>query len=108
RHRRRGSTRPPLSRRNGRGAGGEGHDARHEIFMRKQMPTLDEKYARLQTCLRDIGSVLVAFSGGVDSTVLLKVAYDTLGDQAVAATADSETYPREELGQARDLAALIG
>ena len=72
------------------------------------MPTLDEKYARLQECLHELGSVLVAFSGGVDSTLLLKVAYDTLGDRAVAATADSETYPREELAQARELAAWIG
>src|SRR4029450_10593658 len=72
------------------------------------MPTLDEKYGQLQTVLRDLESVLVAFSGGVDSTLLLKVAYDTLGKRAVAATADSETYPREELAQARELAALIG
>jgi pyridinium-3,5-biscarboxylic acid mononucleotide sulfurtransferase len=70
--------------------------------------TLDVKYARLQETLRDLGSVLVAFSGGVDSTLLLKVAHDTLGAHAVAATADSESYPREELGEARELAALIG
>jgi len=73
-----------------------------------ETPALDMKYARLQAILRDLGSALVAFSGGVDSTLLLKVAYDTLGDRAVAATADSETYPREELEQARELAALIG
>jgi uncharacterized protein len=70
--------------------------------------TLDQKYARLQGILHDLGSVLVAFSGGVDSTLLLKVAHDTLGARAIAATADSESYPREELAQARELAALIG
>ena len=72
------------------------------------MTTLDEKYSRLQSILRSLDSVLVAFSGGVDSTLLLKVAYDTLGDRAVAATADSETYPREELERARELAVAIG
>src|SRR5437762_13085267 len=76
--------------------------------MEKRMSTLDEKYTRLQAGLRELGPVLVAFSGGVDSTLLLKVAYDTLGARAIAATADSETYPREELAEARELAAAIG
>jgi len=70
--------------------------------------SLERKYEHLQAILRTIGSALIAFSGGVDSTLLLKVAHDTLGDRAIAATADSETYPREELEQACALAALIG
>ncbi|MEM8532110.1 MAG: ATP-dependent sacrificial sulfur transferase LarE [Chloroflexota bacterium] len=72
------------------------------------MVTLEEKYLHLQENLRSLKSVLVAFSGGVDSTLLLKVAYDVLGDRAIAATADSETYPREELAQAQELASSIG
>jgi pyridinium-3,5-biscarboxylic acid mononucleotide sulfurtransferase len=72
------------------------------------MTLFNQKYRQLQDELRSLGSVLVAFSGGIDSTLLLKVAHDTLGNRAVAATADSETYPREELEEARRLTALIG
>jgi len=57
---------------------------------------LATKYQRLQKLLKEMGRVLIAFSGGVDSTLLLKVAKDVLGDEVLAVTALSETTPRHE------------
>lgn len=60
----------------------------------------EDKLKRLQECLRRLGSVAIAFSGGVDSTFLLKVAYDTLGDNVLAVTARSLSFPKRELEEA--------
>ncbi len=66
---------------------------------------------RLKTArqiVRDLGSVLVAYSGGVDSTLLLKLSMDELGDGAVAVLASSPAYPETEQEEARSLAGWMG
>lgn len=69
---------------------------------------LDEKYENLTQLIGGMGRTLIAFSGGVDSTFLAKVAYSVLGRDAVAVTALSPTYPATEREEAKELAVAIG
>ena len=70
--------------------------------------TLAEKHARLRGTIADFGSSLVCYSGGVDSTLLLKVAHDVLGDRCVAMVALSPTMAASERKAALEIAAEIG
>ncbi len=65
---------------------------------------LEEKFERLRWLLRSYGSCLVAYSGGVDSVFLARVAHDVLGAKSLAAIADSPSLPRRELEEALELA----
>ncbi len=68
---------------------------------------MNVKYQKLKDILKEMGNVLLAFSGGTDSTLLLKAAKDVLGDHLLAVTALSETTPRHERMDAVHLAEII-
>ena len=69
---------------------------------------LSAKLQSLRNILCEMGSLLIAYSGGADSTFLLKVASDVLGDKAMAVTASSKTYPSREMEEAKENAKRLG
>lgn len=74
----------------------------------KMYSNINGKLARLKKTIKRLESVVVAFSGGVDSTLVAKLCYDLLGERALAVTASSETYPGYELESAKKVAREIG
>ena len=78
-------------------------------YKEKMNSSAKEKHEKLKAIFKDMGKVLVAFSGGVDSTLLLKVAQDTLGNKNVlAVTALSPLYPERELQGVKKLIQTLG
>ena len=70
--------------------------------------SLDEKVAALRVRLRDMGTAIVAFSAGVDSTFIAALAAQELGSRALAVTATSPSFPQRELQEAGELARSLG
>lgn len=73
-----------------------------------QPAELSNKYNNLKDILKGMGSVLIALSGGVDSVFLIRVAHDVLGDNVLAVTCDSPSFPKEEKEFAQSMAKEYG
>ena len=74
----------------------------YPIYGENMTEELNKKYEMLKEYFKQLGSVAIAFSSGVDSTFMLKVAHDVLGDNAVAVTARSHSFPAREKNEAAD------
>ena len=71
-------------------------------------PKTQAKLRHLQQLLKEMKSCAIAYSGGVDSTFLITIAYNELGDHVIAVTATSSTYPTRELKEAEQYAKNLG
>ncbi|HZX47927.1 MAG TPA: asparagine synthase-related protein, partial [Nitrospirota bacterium] len=69
---------------------------------------VQEKYFKLKEIIESMGSLVIAFSGGIDSSLIARVAHDSLDSRAVAVTATSPTYPSYEIEDAKRIASAIG
>lgn len=74
----------------------------------EEIPSLEKKLKSLVAILKQMQAVLIAYSGGIDSSLLLKVARQTLGENVIAVTANSPIYSQEELRFARRITAIWG
>ena len=72
------------------------------------MPNLNEKLQHLKEILSEMGSAIIAYSGGVDSTFLVKVAHEILKDKVIAVTIKSSIHPLSETNEAKKMAKKIG
>lgn len=78
------------------------------MYGEKMIEDIDVKLKQMRVFLLKMGSALIAYSGGVDSTLLLKVAHDVLGEKVLAVTAKSLLYPAVELEAAKEMARELG
>ncbi|NIA29548.1 MAG: ATP-dependent sacrificial sulfur transferase LarE [Actinobacteria bacterium] len=72
------------------------------------MDDIEQKYMKLKDQIREYESLIIAYSGGIDSTLLLKVAGEVLRDQVIGVMADSASVPRKEIAEAKQMAKDFG